>query len=175
MMLHTRVDTLMFGCALALYGAHPVLRHARDWVLRSRIVVPATIYVLIVSPWLARVFHGSYTITIGMTIEGLAIATLLLWAVERADSPVGKVLNSRVFVHIGIISYSLYLWQQLFTSPTPILGTRAILPNVLGLIAAAELSYWLIERSFLRLRARVSPRARSVGRAATSPPEVVSS
>jgi peptidoglycan/LPS O-acetylase OafA/YrhL len=46
-----------------------------------------------------------------------------------------------------VISYSLYLWQQMFT------GSKAHFPlNLLAILACAELSYWLVERPSFRAR-----------------------
>ena len=69
------------------------------------------------------------------------------------------MLNSRLFVHVGLISYSLYLWQQLFSNAE---GGAFNVPfpfNMLCAFAAAELSYLVVEKTFLRLRQRVAPNA----------------
>jgi peptidoglycan/LPS O-acetylase OafA/YrhL len=52
---------------------------------------------------------------------------------------------------IGVISYSLYLWQQLFLSPTGWLATAHVIGPLLGAFAAATLSYFCVERPLLRL------------------------
>jgi peptidoglycan/LPS O-acetylase OafA/YrhL len=60
-------------------------------------------------------------------------------------------LNHAVVRHIGIVSYSLYLWQQLFTS-----DKIPVLPlGFLFAFAAAEFSFWLVEKPSLRLRAKL--------------------
>ena len=65
----------------------------------------------------------------------------------------GRVLNSRPVVLIGKLSYSLYLWQQLFlnftssaTIPIPFPG------NFVATFAAASACYWGLEVRFLVLR-----------------------
>lgn len=71
-----------------------------------------------------------------------------------------KFLNSRLFVEIGILSYSLYIWQQLFTYKRVwndfdsfLLST---ILNVLLLFAVSYISYWLYEKRFLNLKKRFS-------------------
>lgn len=64
----------------------------------------------------------------------------------------GRVLNSAPFVMIGKLSYSLYLWQELFLYK---LAGKGILMSVLAIaltFGAASTSYWSLEVRFLRLR-----------------------
>jgi peptidoglycan/LPS O-acetylase OafA/YrhL len=66
----------------------------------------------------------------------------------------GKILNNRVIRHLGVLSYSIYLWQALFTS-----RTTPMLPyGLVYTLAAAEMSYWLVERPALSLRTRLESR-----------------
>jgi peptidoglycan/LPS O-acetylase OafA/YrhL len=59
-------------------------------------------------------------------------------------------------VFLGLISYSMYLWQQIFTSPLD-LGKINQLPfNLIFIFIASVLSYSLIEKPFLRLKERFS-------------------
>ncbi len=64
----------------------------------------------------------------------------------------GRVLNSAPVVLIGKLSYSLYLWQQLFLNyQTP----PIVLPfplNFAAIFAAASACYWGLEVRFLGLR-----------------------
>jgi peptidoglycan/LPS O-acetylase OafA/YrhL len=53
-----------------------------------------------------------------------------------------------------MISYSLYLWQQLFTGPY----TRAFPLGLLWTFICAEASYFLIEKPSFRIRDRVQQR-----------------
>ena len=75
-----------------------------------------------------------------------SIAGLLLHVVQWPY----RVLNMRPMVWVGNISYSLYLWQQLFA-----FGER---PRpwyfVLFAVAIAAASYYLVEQPMLRLRER---------------------
>lgn len=66
------------------------------------------------------------------------VAYLLLYVVRNPGSVSGRVLNNRVIAHIGVISYSLYLWQQLF------LGKWHFPWSVLGALMAAELSWRIV-------------------------------
>jgi peptidoglycan/LPS O-acetylase OafA/YrhL len=56
---------------------------------------------------------------------------------------------------LGLISYSLYLWQQLFTAPPVDYGNVGWLLFCPLMIAFAVLSYYLIERPCARFAKRL--------------------
>jgi peptidoglycan/LPS O-acetylase OafA/YrhL len=94
-----------------------------------------------------------------MTICGAAIAFFLLWCVRNPTSAVGRFLNSRPIAHIGVLSYSIYIWQTLFLNPAnvtlfgPSLKILYTFPfSWLVILAIAQLSYTLVEHPSLRLR-----------------------
>jgi peptidoglycan/LPS O-acetylase OafA/YrhL len=74
-----------------------------------------------------------------------SIAGLVLHVIQ---SPY-RILNLAPLVWLGRISYSLYLWQELFCSNASLhLGYVLILPA----LACACVSYYCIEQPMLRLR-----------------------
>lgn len=68
------------------------------------------------------------------------------------------ILENKGLKFIGVISYSLYIWQQLFTYNQPwkdsFKYSNSILLNILALSIVACLSYFLYERQFLKLKNR---------------------
>ena len=68
------------------------------------------------------------------------------------DSAGGKLLNCAPAVWIGRLSYSLYLWQQLFMFNTLTLPWYI---KILGAFACAAGSYYLVERPCLQWRSRL--------------------
>jgi len=103
---------------------------------------------VVLAPCLSARFDARYDWTIGYTLRGLLISITLLYVVRKPISRPGRLLNLGPIRHIGIISYGLYIWQQLFTGPHSFL----IPLNLLAILGCAELSYWLIERPAFRLR-----------------------
>ena len=72
-----------------------------------------------------------------------------------------RLLNSRLFTGIGKISYSLYLWQQLFVIPPHVryyshASWNSFPLNLFCIFAAGSISYFLIEKPFLRLKKKYS-------------------
>jgi peptidoglycan/LPS O-acetylase OafA/YrhL len=71
---------------------------------------------------------------------------------------IARLLNARMLVFIGTISYSLYIWQQLFVqqaSPSA-LGTIARLAAIFTVAISA---HYAIEKPFLRLKDRFAVKA----------------
>jgi peptidoglycan/LPS O-acetylase OafA/YrhL len=149
------IDMLMAGCLLALLpttDAWPTImrRFSRGWI-----VVVCMMVGFVVVPYAgAKVVHGPaglLTIALGTTVVALAIVAMLVFVVTQPQSMAGHFLNLRFMRHLGVLSYSLYLWQQLFTADPRRFGFAVYL-LILG---TGELSFFLIERPILRLRARL--------------------
>jgi peptidoglycan/LPS O-acetylase OafA/YrhL len=96
----------------------------------------------------------------GKTIEGIGVALLLLQSVLLPNSGVYKLLNTPFLIWIGTLSYSLYIWQQLFSAPTQLFGFNPVwwmsFPAwMLTTMAVACASYYFLEKPFMALRARL--------------------
>jgi peptidoglycan/LPS O-acetylase OafA/YrhL len=102
---------------------------------------------------------GFFEVAIRATIKAGVIAGLVHYVVSRPASPPGRLLNSRPMTALGVLSYSLYLWQQPFLDaggPLPMSRWPANIPLA---FACAVASYFLVERPFLRLKDRIGWRA----------------
>lgn len=158
MMLHTHLDTIMTGCLLSLVIDMNIWPRFRKLALHQAAPVAAIIFLLAVDTRAEQHWAGGYRLTMGYSLENLAIAVLLLYVVFRHESPLGKLLNLKFLRHMGTISYSLYLWQQLFTGPY----TRSFPLNILWIVACAEISFFLVERPSFRIRDLIQRRLSSV-------------
>ena len=86
------------------------------------------------------------------------LIALFIERVTRSERGwVPKILNSRPMVLLGLWSYSVYLWQQ------PPLNRQvqdswltAFPANLLGCLALAGTSYYLVEQPALRLGQRLA-------------------
>ena len=152
-MLHTGLDSIMFGCLLAMLWRNPRFNQLIQPFLRGWIAALAAAFILVLGPvYLGARFRGSYILVFGFTLNALCLSQILLYVVRVPNSPVGRLLNTAVLRHLGVISYSLYLWQHMFTRPN---SERFIPWNLIAILACAELSHWLIERPSFWLRDRL--------------------
>jgi peptidoglycan/LPS O-acetylase OafA/YrhL len=143
---HARFDQIyeriLIGCCLALIRNEPGLsKYWRGPALQSRwmpLVAIAGIVASLEVPHLERIGY-------------ICVALVLNYAVEHP----GGVLNWGPMVWVGKLSYSLYIWQQLFCWGSP-LGRLGRFPqNVVATLIAASLSYYLVEMPFTNLRKRI--------------------
>ena len=143
-------DSLATGCLMALL----VGRLGMDRVVGA---IPGWMFACAPLAVLASASvppYPSFHYSIGMTVVNVGIALSLLWLVSHPGTRLSRVMNSRVAVFLGAISYSQYLWQQLFLDPGKY-ATPLALPLALALaFLAAVASYFLLEKPMLRLRAR---------------------
>jgi len=136
----TVADAIATGCLLACM---------RDRIGALFWVIPA------VAMASAAVPSAKVDALAGQTITNLGIALAIERFVRFPDTAFGRVLNFRPIVFVGVLSYSLYLWQQLFLNRHAASWMTAFPVNLALAFVVAVGSYYLIERPALRLRSRI--------------------
>lgn len=154
----TRIDSILFGCALAVW-CNPV----RDPIalVESRwkfAYLPAALLVLAACLYIRG---DEFREILRYSLQGAALTVVFIAAIRFYRWPIFAGLNTRVMVFIGLLSYSLYLLHL-----AVIYGVIRLLPTT-GLIVQAALSLaiaialsWLIyvtvEKPCARLRRRLT-------------------
>lgn len=138
------MDSIAAGCLLAIY--EPKIRERWRWMAESTPIVIA----IPVTAWtLDAVFWGG-----GLSVFWGAVPLLIaLWVfllIERQD----WILNNPVASGIGVLSYSLYLWQQAFT----VGHKHSTVLVLIMLVGCAVASYTLVEKPMLKLGASIKSR-----------------
>lgn len=153
------MDSLMTGALAALLYKNERFQGLLQSLYKQKIPLFSALFLFGLSPVIAGRFHGIYLLPVGWTLENFAAALILLWAIDHSSSRIGIYLNSRFLVHIGVISYSLYLWQQLFLTNLSPFSFAKFPFNIILAIIAAEISYFAIERPILVWRRKLKPTA----------------
>jgi peptidoglycan/LPS O-acetylase OafA/YrhL len=95
----------------------------------------------------------------------LAISAMLASAVHARQSFIFCILETPLLRWIGRLSYSLYLWQQLFLVATPLPYPFPIDPHrhpyfpLLGALSLASASRYIIEKPMIEIGRRCLSRA----------------
>ena len=162
----TTADAIAIGCVLA--GVRPwleqvpaYLRFQKSWAF---LLVPI---VAVLSTRL--VSHPMPDMLGGQTLANVCVAMIIDWCVRFPEGGVGRLLNAQPLVVIGVGSYSLYLWQQLFLDPRAHHWFNAFPVNVILASLMAVGSYRLIEQPVMSMRSR-SEELRMRAREPTIPP-----
>lgn len=160
MMLHTAADPLMVGCLVALGEGSPRLENFVRRLSNGRGAAVAALFAFVVSPLFYERFEGAYQYSVGLTLEACAIAVLLLYLIHYPRSLAGQLFNFKPLVTMGLMSYSVYIWQQLFLFPFNRSWMGGYPLNLLLACGAGALAYFLIEQPILRLKNRLLVRSR---------------
>jgi peptidoglycan/LPS O-acetylase OafA/YrhL len=153
-------DSLAVGCASAILLSRN--REAIQRQLQSRPIAVALLAItLILTPHiLTRLFlAGIITVPLGYSMQAVGFALLLLQSVFLPEWGLYRALNWPWVCRLGVLSYSIYIWQQIFCSDPATFGFTKVwwmsFPGwLVPSIAVASISYYGLEKPLLRLRAR---------------------
>lgn len=150
----TRFDSLLFGCALAVYG-NPALDSSSLSERNIKYVSFPIGVCLILFSLLYR--NPEFRETFRYTVQGMGLSQIFVAAIRFPNWGVFKLLNWKWVRFIGLISYSLYLVHLTVIKS---LGTywptaQGVLLGTCSLIVSFVLAYFIyetIEKPFGRLR-----------------------
>jgi peptidoglycan/LPS O-acetylase OafA/YrhL len=154
----TRIDSILFGCALAVWN-NPVLdRPVLEPQLLKRLLLPLAAVVLLACAYADNKLAAA---TWSFSIEGLALSVLFIGAIRLHDWWPFRILNWRPVAFIGVLSYSLYLVHDVLLAALtrawklPHASLRAVVSLVLSVLWAWMI-YEVVERPCARLRKRLT-------------------
>jgi len=150
----TRIDSIATGCLFAQYK-DVVVEKVK---IHSIKVFTVSSFVVFFTPAIDKIVNklglGVISIPFGTThgtIVNFAISFLMFYFVFVSRGILYKLLNFSGINYIGKLSYSIYLWQQIFIFGASYLFIAYPL-NLFLVFIAAVFSYHFIEIPFLKLR-----------------------
>ena len=154
----TRVDSVLFGCALAVWN-NPVLDEPMGSPgLWKFLLLPAALAALLI----CFLFQGTvFRETWYFSIQGAALTLVFIAAIRFHTWPLFRFLNWRPVAFIGTLSYSLYLVHDVLLRavarlwPQSHAWQRAVISLAASLFAAWAI-YVLVETPCARLRKRLT-------------------
>ena len=149
-----RLDALLWGCWTALVVRDPA------WRERIRSMMAGALWWAAAAVTLACIV---FPVPLAMLWYGLLMPLVVAGTTLNPGSAVSRVLEARPMRWIGRISYSLYLWQNLFLvvfGGPHFLGPLQEMPlNFVMCFIVAWISYQVVERPMIRLGHRLAPPA----------------
>jgi peptidoglycan/LPS O-acetylase OafA/YrhL len=159
-----RLDGLIWGCWLAVL-LWRFRQRLKPWVIRGSGVIAAAVVVQgVVSK---SILH---TYLVALFFPGAFLPIILAATMLSPGDPLSRALEWGPVRWLGRLSYSLYLWQQIFfvmhvNRKVPMLQPLQDFPyNLIALLICATASYYILERPLTRLGHRLA-RPVNAGRA----------
>jgi peptidoglycan/LPS O-acetylase OafA/YrhL len=171
----TRFDNLAVGCLLALAIDSKNVAAVAEWCGKRSWFSIVTVALLLTS---RAVLGRAYHFSIGLTIDALLIAVLIVQVLQLYRTRLWCWLEWPAVRYLGAISYPMYLyhaWGASVGRRFP--GDSQVLEFFAGLLATIILasgSYHFIERPFLKLKLLRQPEVRGDASSGSRPqPSVV--
>ena len=153
-------DSLAIGCAAALLLSRRE-RETAGWLTRRPLAAAWSGLAMVALPYVLARFLvlGIFTVPLGATFESAGAALLMVQSVLLPRAGLYRLLNLAWVAGLGVLSYSIYIWQEIFCSKPEYFGWSphwwmAFPFWILPVMATAGASYIFWEKPFLSLRAR---------------------
>ncbi len=154
----TRIDSILFGCALAVCYNPTMDRWIADERRWKYFYAPLAVSLLLAS----FLYRGDvFRQTARYSLQGLALAPIFIAAIRYPRWLPFRVLNLKPMMFIGLLSYSLYLlhYGALIYVQTHLASLSAVAQGLVALILSVGLAwviYLLVEKPCARLRRRLT-------------------
>jgi len=144
-----RLDALLCGCLAALLFSHVRATISRGYTFYffALALVAYLILGAVEGPWL----------TVAKLCQAVATAFIILTTVINRGWSLSRFFETRILRLGGKLSYSLYLWQQIFFYPTGHAHRWELPVRLALLVCAAGLSYKLVEKPMIKLGHSLCP------------------
>jgi peptidoglycan/LPS O-acetylase OafA/YrhL len=153
----TRVDSILYGCALAISG-NPMLDGASRWApaVWKWLFLPISIGGLLVT-FVYR--DPDFRETFRYSLQGIALTPVFIAAIRFPTWAPFRVLNLRALSFLGVLSYPLYLVHHVLLSALAATLGAGLIRAVVALAVSIAVSWTLhelVEKPCARLRRRLS-------------------
>jgi len=155
----TRIDSLLFGSAFALI-LNPAMGDKlpiRFQVSRSisRWLAPVALVIFIAS---TQIPGQHFRLSVADVLQCFCLVPIFWFIITKPESRVGKFLNHPVIAHIGVLSFSIYLFHRMVIEVFAQVIDTGIAVDALALIVTigiAQIVNWGVEAPCTRLRRKL--------------------
>lgn len=154
--LDTRADCLLTGCVLSVMLVFGMIR--ADFFTRGAVRLTALLIALPALVLVCRAeWNDPFMFMAGYSVVSVSSAVFILAVLSSSSSWLRTALTFGPLVGTGRISYGLYLWHYPVFGYVHTLGLpapAALVVMYMGVFVVAGLSYYCVERPFLRMKQR---------------------
>ncbi len=142
------------GCLFSLLAFKKVFDY--QWIASTKVIGNIIALVLIVvlkyDPY---IYWATHVVYVNLLISVL-IGYIIISNITASEDLIYRFLNTKLLSSIGILSYSIYIWQQIFTSQdTRLPKYLVVFPyNLIFIVVVPLLSYFFYEKYFLQLKSK---------------------
>lgn len=148
-------DSLAVGCLCSCYYNRITGEVTAGSFMRS-LAAPAVGALLLVVSFASYFAAKAAFYVFAQSLANMGLALIVVHTVSSPHGLIGRALNNTIATVIGTLSYSLYLWQNLFLNPDSNHWFTRFPTNLALTFMAAAVCYALVERPFLAMRHRFS-------------------
>lgn len=143
------IDSILIGCIIAVFLFVEII--PLQFIRKNKFILHIACVALILLP------HYLKAEFLKNSIIAVAFGIILISNLMPSKDFIFRILNNRWMIKLGVLSYSLYIWQQLFMFShfdVRIAGINVLgFPlNLLALLLVSFVSYTYFEKYFLSLR-----------------------
>lgn len=156
----TRFDGLLAGAAMALLF-NPALGERAPFRLSDRTIRYVLTPLAVVAFAASAVAPDLIKLTVADSVQYVALFVLFWVLISHPAGIVGRILNSRIMIRIGVLSFSIYLLHRLVLALLgPLLPLDPVrdLVSLAATILVAQLMYLSVEKPLGRLRRKLEAR-----------------
>jgi len=160
----TRIDVLLYGSAMALL-ANPTFddpipgkQFINSW--GPRVLAPLCTIGLVATTLVPNEY---FRLVWADVIIAVCLGFIFWTVISRPGGMITRLLNSRMLIRIGVLSYSMYLFHRLVLGVIGEVVAAPILSDAVALlltVALAQIVYLVVERPATRLRKKIEKSAR---------------
>lgn len=142
---HTRYDMILWGCLLASIESKRFINIIQNYFSSKYKYFIPFVALFLINPYLKVLLGAKYKYLVAYTLDG-AFISLIILLIMNNKIQYNKIFENVILVKIGIYSYSIYIWQQVFTFKV---GAPW---NILFVVIVSVASFHLVEKNFMKLR-----------------------
>jgi peptidoglycan/LPS O-acetylase OafA/YrhL len=164
--LLTGIDGILIGAIGGFYYQKDIFKSFR---INNIFILFYSIIILVLAYILFNNILGINQKFLNKSLGAILLLIFLLINLSKENNLIGQFLSTKVMMHIGLLSYSIYIWQQIFTVPSNeilfsvygeyidnryynLFDFIKFPINLIGIYITALVSYYFYERYFLKLK-----------------------